>query len=600
MSYKFLITNLFLLTSNTLFGAQLELSFQEESPLTQQVAITFVLEPGEILLKDFLKFTSLSQHLTLSDWKADHAFSSFYDESLNKNKEGWKNTVTLSFTATNDSENPVNHATIMLYYMTTRNPNLQDMLIDIDFLLPETPSNQTIHTLPTPSKIPVTQTTPASPTVPLISRVKNILNTALTFMTNFFDRIKIVISERVHNQESFSIQLCFVFLLGILMSLTPCIYPMIPITIGVLQSPNHSSVVRNFSLALAYTLGISTTFALLGVLAACGSLHFGQLLGSPFFVAFICIFLLYLAFSMFGFYELYIPRFLQPKSHNVKQGSYLSAFIFGVMSGSFTSPCLSPGLMLLLSVCATIGHKLYSFLLLFFFGLGLGLPLLIIGTFTSSLQLLPRAGMWMIEVKRLFGFLLIGLALYYASTFLSAGMTLLIITFGLMLIGIYYLILSFAHQTKAMHWFKYIIGTLCIIMSFISAAQAYKTYTMQEKNTDIWLHNYTEAQELALKQHKKMILDFGAAWCTLCKKIDQVIFNNPALLPTLSDFILVKIDCTQADEQQCKILTQKFSVKGYPTILIIDPQEETILYEVGSALLEKNIQDFIALLQNYR
>jgi thioredoxin:protein disulfide reductase len=301
---------------------------------------------------------------------------------------------------------------------------------------------------------------------------------------------------------------------------------------------------------------------------------------------------------MFGFYELYIPRFLQPKSHTIKQGSLFSAFIFGIMSGSFASPCLSPGLLLLLSICATMGHKLYSFLLLFFFGFGLGLPLLIIGTFTSSLTLLPRAGMWMVEIKKIFGFLLLGMCLFYASTFITPVTTLFIITFALIITGLYYIAASVSPQSKALHRFKYIVGTLCIILSFISAAETYKVYSFQQQ--EFWLTDYQEARQIALQNNKKMILDFGATWCTLCKKMDTVIFHNPHFQPILQQFVLVKIDCTNAQNQQCHYLTDKFSIKGYPAIHIVEPEQETSIYSAGAELLDKKSNDFIALLESYR
>ena len=137
---------------------------------------------------------------------------------------------------------------------------------------------------------------------------------------------------------------------------------MIPITIGILQASGSKSPFRNFLLALCYTLGISTTFALLGFVAALGSCIFGELQGSPFIVIPLSLLFLYLGLSMFDVVELYIPSFLKPKT-SVKGGSFLSAYLFGAVSGSMASPCLSPGLILILNhVSQTTTHSLFGYL----------------------------------------------------------------------------------------------------------------------------------------------------------------------------------------------------------------------------------------------
>src|SRR5581483_1012022 len=166
--------------------------------------------------------------------------------------------------------------------------------------------------------------------------------------------------------------------------------------------------------ALAYTMGIATTFAIFGLLASCTGPLCGQLLMQPLFIIGLVILLAYLGFSMFGLYSIYIPKFFTI-SHKKHNGSLFSSFIFGAASGTISSPCVSPGLALLLSIVATLGNKFLGFLYLFIFGVGLGLPLLIVGAFSSSLSLLPQAGTWMIEVKKFFSFIIFGMCFYYLS-----------------------------------------------------------------------------------------------------------------------------------------------------------------------------------------
>jgi len=247
------------------------------------------------------------------------------------------------------------------------------------------------------------------------------------------------VTALVSHTDSLLLRILLVLFLGILMSLTPCIYPMIPITMGILQSQGSRSIMRNFFLALAYTIGIATTFSLLGLIAVFTGQLFGSFLTHPLVIIPVVGLLGYLGFSMLGFYDMYTPKFLQLNHSNTKNGSLLSAFLFGAASGTVASPCLSPGLVLLLSIVATLGDKLLGFILLFSFGIGLSLPLLLIGTFSSSLALLPHAGTWMVEAKKLFGFMLLGMCFYFLKNIMSWSTLMWSISFFTIATGLFYL-----------------------------------------------------------------------------------------------------------------------------------------------------------------
>ena len=223
------------------------------------------------------------------------------------------------------------------------------------------------------------------------------------------------LQKALRTSESHIFRLFLVFFLGLLMSLTPCIYPMIPITAGILQAQGSSSIGRSFLLAFIYTLGTSTTFATFGLVAALTGHLFGQLLVNPIFMLIIISILVYLGLSMFGLYDMYVPKFMEQTNYHQKKGSLFSVFIFGAISGSIASPCLSPGLALLLSIVATLGNNVLGFLMLFIFGLGLSMPLLIVGTFSNSINMIPQNGPWMVEIKKLFGFMLLAMCVYLLS-----------------------------------------------------------------------------------------------------------------------------------------------------------------------------------------
>ncbi len=209
--------------------------------------------------------------------------------------------------------------------------------------------------------------------------------------------------------------LIFAFLWGILVSFTPCVYPLIPITAAVLQSQATTSATRNFALAASYVLGTAVVYTSLGYLVASTTIIFGQWAGNPWVIGFVVAFLLYLALSMFGYYEIYIPRFLVKRTGGEVRGSLLWSFVAGIIAGTVASPCLSPALITVLLYVSTLGNPVLGFLTLFSFSMGMGILLLIVGTSSAALSLLPRAGTWLYEVKNVFGYLLLLLAVYFIS-----------------------------------------------------------------------------------------------------------------------------------------------------------------------------------------
>lgn len=231
------------------------------------------------------------------------------------------------------------------------------------------------------------------------------------------------VKEKLHSavtRGSWAYVLLLAFLAGILVSFTPCVYPMIPITIGILQSQAVQSVWRNFGLTLSYVFGIAMVHAGLGYLAATTSMIFGQWLANPWFILFIILFFLYFAFSMFGFYEIFMPKFLMRGGGVQAKGSFFGSFIFGVISGTVASPCLTPVLAFLLGFVARIANPVLGFLTLFVFALGMGVILILVGTFSGILTALPRAGQWMDEIKKVFGFAMLAACVYVAQPVLAS------------------------------------------------------------------------------------------------------------------------------------------------------------------------------------
>ena len=385
-----------------------------------------------------------------------------------------------------------------------------------------------------------------------------------------------------------SIQFGLVFLLGILMSLTPCIYPVIPLTVGALQTQRSTSLGFSFLLACCYAIGLSTTFAVMGLIAASSGQLFGSFAQHPLFVLIIILQLAYMAGSMFGWYEIYIPRFMQARAHTVKAGSLLSALTFGVISGTVASPCLSPGLALLLTIVATLGNKLLGLCLLLIFGLGLSTPLILIGTFANSLNRLPRAGSWMLEIKRWFGFMLIGMCLFFLAKLIPGFLVLWLSTV---------ITTSSAYYYYRQHQYVALLSLLLLTgLNLLFAVQATQQYLKTDVTntaahhltvtnpTPTSLADYQHYQQQACQQNKPLLLAFGATWCSICHALEQQLLHNPIYQPLLDRFIVLQIDATDLQAEPYRTLQAQYQILGVPTWLIIDPMTQTVLKRFGGEL----------------
>jgi len=215
------------------------------------------------------------------------------------------------------------------------------------------------------------------------------------------------------------------FLAGLLVSFTPCVYPMIPITAGILNAQASQSIWYNLLSALTYISGIALIYATLGYLSATSTLMFGSWLSNPWMIAIVIMLFIYLSGTMFGWYELHLPSFLTKRDNVQAKGSLAHSFVYGLISGTVATPCLTPPLAVLLGIVAKQGNPLLGFVTLFSFSLGMGMLLLLIGTFSSTLTLLPHTGLWMELIKTVFGFFILSACIHLAGPFLASGVTML-------------------------------------------------------------------------------------------------------------------------------------------------------------------------------
>ncbi|MBT3455691.1 hypothetical protein HN446_01370 [bacterium] len=510
---------------------------------------------NELLYKKYINFSVDNPKVTLSPWKSSKKTDSVYDHSTKKDILAYRGEkdkpIEFSLDATK-KDGDIGTAYVNFSYYLNTAKKAQNESLQLLFPKKATVADKPKETISETGKTkPVEHSTTQKEIDKPKEKLEDIQN------PHKESRLSDTISDLLEHTNSIWIRLLLALLLGLLLSLTPCIYPMIPITIGIVQGQASKSVIRNFFISFGYTLGLATTFAIFGLLAALGGNTFGSLVSNPIFVVILVLFLSYLALSMFGFYDVYIPSFLQPKQKAVKGGSFVAALLLGVAMGTMASPCLSPGLVLLLSVVATLKNWMLGFALLFCFGIGVSSPLLLIGTFSGSINMLPRAGSWMNEVKKLFGLLLFGMCFYYLKNIVSWNILIWFVSGFMFLAGAYYFINAKDSTSPAWKKIKNILGFIFIVVGIAFATQSYKEtfYAKEQIQEDFWHTNYFKALEIAKKEKKNVFVDFWAEHCAVCMSRNKTVLK---------------------DKDVVKVLKEKYKLFGLPAFLLIDPTTEKV------------------------
>lgn len=352
------------------------------------------------------------------------------------------------------------------------------------------------------------------------------------------------------------------FLLGLGLNLTPCVYPLIPITISYFGGQSEGRFSRLAGMGALYLLGIALTYSVVGVVTALSGALFGSLLQNTYVILFIVCIFLALSFSMFGLYEFKLPDGLMQMAGDSKGGLF-GAFFMGLTMGIVAAPCIGPVVLALVAVVAAKHDALLGFLWFFSLSLGLGAPYFVLAIFSGKIKNLPRSGVWMEAVKHIFGFLLLGLAIYYAGPLLPKIIAHYALPVFLLITGIWLLVFEKAgNNLRGFRAFK-------IFLSIISiAAAVYFGYPSAEKSMN-WAPYTKEAFETAKKNHKPVVIDFYADWCIPCKELDKSTFSDDRVITESGRFVALKVDLTRSTSDLSVALTKEFSISGVPTVVII-------------------------------
>jgi thiol:disulfide interchange protein DsbD len=364
-----------------------------------------------------------------------------------------------------------------------------------------------------------------------------------------------------------------IFLMGLALNLTPCVYPMMGVTIslfgggvggGGLGAPAASGV-NALPRAIVYVLGIALMYSSLGVIAALTGGLFGGWLANPWVLGAIGLLLLAMALSMFGLYELTVPSGVLSKLGGAAGASLFGTFLAGLLVGVFAAPCIGPPIIALLAFVGAKGDPVFGFWAFFVLSMGLGLPYLVLGVSSGLLTRLPRSGSWMEWVKHLLGVVLLGVAAFYLCLAIAPSKLAWVVPAALGLGGLY---LGFFEPTgrdkPTFRRFKWAVGVAGIVAAALVVFERPAPTVMWEPYTDA-------AVAEALAQGRPVVLDFGADWCVPCHELEQNTFTDRGVAESLAPFVRLKVDFTRADAPETVALRQRYAITGVPTILFLGP-----------------------------
>lgn len=380
---------------------------------------------------------------------------------------------------------------------------------------------------------------------------------------------------RLLDGRGFALGFGVIFLIGLTLNLTPCVYPMLSVTVSLFGGQEETNPLRALGKASLYVAGIVTMYSGLGILAAYTGQLFGGWLQSAWVTGGIGALLVVLAASIFGAFELQLPASVQTRLGNAQRaagptGTYLSGLLVGVIA----APCIGPPVIAVLAFVGQEGDPVLGLATMSVMALGLGLPYLILGTFSGLLARLPQSGTWMVQVKKIFGLVLLGAGGFYLGLAVAPDWAYYAVPAVLVFGGAYltYLALRVRPGGTAKNALR--VGTGLAGAAALAGA-AWFVQVLQAEGVS-WTSYSDEVVAKAQSQGRPVVLDFTANWCIPCQELDRITFTDDQVVEAMEDVRPVKVDLTETGTPRTERLRSKYDVAGVPTIVFLDENGEEV------------------------
>ncbi|MDD5217515.1 MAG: cytochrome c biogenesis protein CcdA [Candidatus Omnitrophica bacterium] len=369
---------------------------------------------------------------------------------------------------------------------------------------------------------------------------------------------------------NFLITTVAVFIMGLGLNLTPCVYPMISVTLSLFSGQKETGRRAAFLRALVYVAGIATMYSTLGVVAAMTGQLFGGLLQNRWVLVAIAFAMIALAMSLFGFYQIQMPSWLLNKFGKRQGAGFMGVYFSGLLVGIFAAPCVGPPIIALLTFVGTKGDPLLAFWMFFVLSLGLGLPYLLLGTYSGLIRKFPKSGIWMIWVERFFGFILIVLAAFYVFSAFQPALLKWLLPLALVGGGVFLgFVESSGNQLVVFQRLKRALGVIAISIGILIPLSV-------SKQGVIWEPYQAEKLAAATEAGESVILDFYASWCIPCHELERFTYSNPDVIKAFSPFRKFKVDLTSPNDPKVVDLVQHYNIVGVPAVIFLDPDGREI------------------------
>ena len=424
--------------------------------------------------------------------------------------------------------------------------------------------------------------------------------------TNYENKI----SSDIKN-NNFLITIITFFGYGLLLALTPCVFPMIPILSSIIVSKCKNSKNNNkkaFLISFIYVFAMSLAYSIAGILATYFGSSVQGFLQIPWVIILFSLIFIVLAFSMFGFYELQLPASLQSKisKKSESKNGLIGVFIMGFLSALIVGPCVAAPLAGALVYIAQSGNLLLGGSALFIMSFGMGMPLLLIGL--GANKFLPKPGYWMNEISKIFGFIMLFMAVWMLSRLISSNLSLLL--YGVL--GMFFGVSLFPVRKDSATFKKFkfgfslvvIIYSVILIIGFASGSNSLtnplnNTFKSQLKENLNFkkVSNLNELKEVVRGSKKPVLIDFWATWCVNCKELDNTL-NLAEISEILSNFELIKVDITKNSKDDLELM-KEFQIYGPPALIFFkngkELQEYKVIGDIRKIELAKNLNKILNL-----